>query len=203
MLESIITDFGNVIYPERWDTVEKKLNENYSFSFKDFMNVFSRYWDDYKVGETSFSDFWSAICIGLNLESNPKNIMNLSAAFKSIWTNSDDSVIQYLEQLKNKGIKIIGFTNSCLENESKIIEDRRKFEFFDRIYMSHKEKIKKPDASSYMKIIKENNLLPERCLLVDDKERNTGGAKGIGIKVLTYTSLKELKNYVENMLQDR
>lgn len=201
MLEALITDFGNVIYKERWDLVERRLKENYTLSISEFQSVFNIFWDDYKIGQLSLVDFWGSVCESLNLESNTKNIMNLSDSFRGIWSDADDKLLDYLRELKQRGIKIFGLTNSCFENEAKIIEDRRKLEFFDRIYMSHQYGIKKPDLSAYKRIINDYNLTPQKCLLVDDKERNTLPANEIGMIVIEYKNLEQLKSKVETLLE--
>ena len=57
-------------------------------------------------------------------------------------------------------------------------------DLFERAYFSHSAGIRKPDAGAYELIIKENSLIPEESLFIDDALINIEGAIKTGLKGL-------------------
>lgn len=52
---------------------------------------------------------------------------------------------------------------------------------FHKFYLSHEIQLRKPDASIYNFVLKENNLNPEDCLFIDDTIENIEAAAKLGI----------------------
>jgi len=50
-------------------------------------------------------------------------------------------------------------------------------ELFEKAYYSHSMKMRKPDVAAFEFILKENNLIPEETLFVDDSLINVEAAK--------------------------
>jgi putative hydrolase of the HAD superfamily len=63
---------------------------------------------------------------------------------------------------------------------------------FEKTYLSHQIGMRKPDAEVYEHIIKENELLPEETLFVDDTLQHVEGARGVGLKAV-WLDLSKLK----------
>ncbi|MEZ5046279.1 MAG: HAD family phosphatase [Chitinophagaceae bacterium] len=56
--------------------------------------------------------------------------------------------------------------------------------FFDRLYLSHRVHLRKPDVAIFELILKENNLIPEETLFLDDSEQHIDSAKSLGIQTI-------------------
>lgn len=54
--------------------------------------------------------------------------------------------------------------------------------YFDALYLSYQEKMMKPDVSFFMRVLINENILPEETLFVDDGARNVATASQLGIK---------------------
>jgi glucose-1-phosphatase len=57
-------------------------------------------------------------------------------------------------------------------------------DYFHRAYYSHLMKKRKPDAEIFEQVLKENGLVANESLFLDDNEANIEGAKALGIKTL-------------------
>jgi putative hydrolase of the HAD superfamily len=53
---------------------------------------------------------------------------------------------------------------------------------FEKIYYSHELKLSKPDKNIYLKVLADNELLPEETVFIDDNADNITGAQAVGIK---------------------
>jgi putative hydrolase of the HAD superfamily len=54
---------------------------------------------------------------------------------------------------------------------------------FDAFYLSQEINLRKPDASCYNYILKEQDILAEETLFIDDTKENTDAAKALRFKV--------------------
>lgn len=53
---------------------------------------------------------------------------------------------------------------------------------FERVYYSHEMKMRKPDPAIYLRVMKENSLIPDQTLFLDDNKKNVEGAAATGIR---------------------
>ena len=62
---------------------------------------------------------------------------------------------------------------------------------FEQFYLSHEINFRKPDSEIYEFVLKENNLLADETLFVDDLKENTDSASKLGIHVWNLIPEKE------------
>ncbi len=70
---------------------------------------------------------------------------------------------------------------------------------FDVIINSARVGLRKPDPEIYKLTTDRMRLLPEQCLFVDDKERNTAVAKALGMKAIVFRSAAQLARQLGNL----
>lgn len=75
--------------------------------------------------------------------------------------------------------------------------NKKYFKYFDEIVISGHIGLIKPDKKAFQYLINKFNLNPRDCILIDDQEINTKGAKKCGIKTLLLNNM----NYKELRLQ--
>lgn len=56
--------------------------------------------------------------------------------------------------------------------------------FFDRVYFSHREGLRKPDTEIFKRILDENALAPAHTLFIDDSLQHIEAAKSLGIQTI-------------------
>jgi putative hydrolase of the HAD superfamily len=62
---------------------------------------------------------------------------------------------------------------------------------FEQFYLSHEINFRKPDSEIYEFILKENNLISDETLFVDDLKENTDAANKLGIHVWNLIPAKD------------
>jgi putative hydrolase of the HAD superfamily len=62
---------------------------------------------------------------------------------------------------------------------------------FEQFYLSHEINFRKPDSEIYEFVLKENNLIADETLFVDDLKENTDSASKLGIHVWNLIPEKE------------
>ncbi len=84
----------------------------------------------------------------------------------------------------NNAIHLTRFNEILLESAGHAnLEDA-----FDRVYMSHLMKMRKPETEIYQRVLEENNLVPEEVLFLDDKPENLRGAEKLKIQTFLVPS---------------
>ncbi|WP_274476484.1 HAD family hydrolase [Mangrovimonas aestuarii] len=74
---------------------------------------------------------------------------------------------------------------------------------FNKFYLSHEIKLRKPNSDIYEFVLNENNLTPEKCLFIDDTPENIVSARKLKIntwninpKTEDITNLFEVKSHL-------
>jgi putative hydrolase of the HAD superfamily len=56
--------------------------------------------------------------------------------------------------------------------------------FFDKVYMSHRVGLRKPDPAIFELLLRENNLKPGKTLFIDDSPQHIAAAQQLGIQTI-------------------
>lgn len=62
---------------------------------------------------------------------------------------------------------------------------------FDQFYLSHEINLRKPNRDIYEFVLKENNLIADECIFIDDTKANTEAASKLGIHVWNINEKEE------------
>ena len=76
-------------------------------------------------------------------------------------------MISMLSQLKEKGL-MIGVISNCFSEEADAIRRSILFPYFDAVYLSYEQGVRKPDAEIYQRCMDGFSLKPEECLYIGD-----------------------------------
>ena len=101
-----------------------------------------------------------------------------------------------IDQLKSNSRVVCG-TNT-IDSHYCYLLNQGSYEIFDEVYTSTLMGISKPDPDFYRYILKEEGVMPEEAVFVDDTEENVIAAQSIGIKSILFKSPNSLKSQIEN-----
>ena len=96
-----------------------------------------------------------------------------------------------IDQLKSNSRVVCG-TNT-IDSHYYYLLNQGSYEIFDEVYASTIMGISKPDPDFYRYILKEEGVMPEEAVFVDDTEENVIAAQNIGIKSILFKSFDVLK----------
>lgn len=65
---------------------------------------------------------------------------------------------------------------------TKLIGENQFFEVFEKSYLSHEVKMRKPNSEIFEYVISQNHLTPEKTLFIDDSEQHILGAQTTGLQ---------------------
>ncbi len=115
-------------------------------------------------------------------------------AIDEAWNSFLDGIPAYkldflLELRKRYKVCLLSNTNAihwdyaCAHDFAR--DGHRVEDYFDRIYLSYKMKMAKPDAEIFRAVLADAGLAPEETLFIDDSDANCRTARSLGID--TYT----------------
>jgi putative hydrolase of the HAD superfamily len=184
--DAIIFDFGAVIididYHKTRDAFEKQGIKNFDelFSKAKQNNLFDNL-EKGLISEIKFRDELRAIS-GINLNDN-----TIDACWNSMLLQMPSNRVEMLKKLQlHKPLYLLSNTNSIHEKAfSAAIEGEYGWNsfksIFQKVYLSHEIKLRKPDLEIFEKVLSENNLNPSTTLFIDDSPQHIEGARKAGI----------------------
>lgn len=112
-----------------------------------------------------------------------------------------ESTIRILKDLKEKGYKLYLLSNFHSLAFETVYAKYDFFKNFDGGIISYKEKLVKPEAEIYTKLLDTYKLTAEECLFIDDTLVNIEAASKLGIKTLHYKDCDSLEKNLDICLK--
>jgi len=190
MIKNIIFDFGDIFINLDKEAIEK---EFFKIGIKEFSNevmfVFSQYEmglistesftgffsNKYDVSSEKITNAWNAILLDfpMNRLRFIKELANNSNYRLFLLSNTNELHISWIK--KNWGTSLFNEFKNC----------------FEKFYLSHEIKMRKPNRNIYEYVLNENDLNVLQTLFIDDTKENTEAAKYLGFNIWNLVPGKE------------
>lgn len=193
MIKVIIFDYGGVIAGTKseksglsglCDEFSKLLN----LPGKKILDVYHRYWDDWKLGNLTMQEVYEKFLKDLNIKYDTKKLIEITLNSAKL----DKKVYALVLNLK-KHYRLACLTNHTREWFGSEVKRFKLNNLFEKIFTSYELKLVKPDPEIYKIVIRDLNVRPEECLFIDDLARNTRPAAELGIYTIVFHSYSQLK----------
>jgi len=182
MINTIIFDFGDVfINLDKEGALQNALER---FEIEELSEDLIAINTLYEQGLLSTDEF-----IAFYTENFPKLSKNdIIDAWNYIISDFPPRRFTFIETLaKEKKYNLILLSNTnelhidCIKKQISFYDDFKSC--FNKFYLSHEIKLRKPNADIFKFVLKENNLKPENCLFIDDTMENTETAAKLGFNI--------------------
>lgn len=192
MLENvrhIIFDLGGVLLNIDYNLTEEAFVK---LGITDFPDMYSQLkqttlFDDFEIGKITAEAFISGLQQHASISLTEKDIIG---AWNAMLLDFPLRRLQILQQLRTYyDLFLLSNTNKIHETAFNDILRRENGiqhigAFFDRVYLSHRIGMRKPDVEVFEMILSENGLKPEHTLFIDDSPQHIEGAKKLGIQTI-------------------
>jgi|SRR3989344_4491776 len=119
----------------------------------------------------------------------------------SLESKTDQKLIEYIQELRQKGITCFLATNNEKHRFQYMMDKMGLQKVFDKTYASAHLGHKKPNKEFFEKIYRElDNIRKDEILFVDDSSENIEGAKDFGIHTIFYKSFSGFKEKIHKYL---
>lgn len=166
-----------------------------ALGFKDIDKLISKthqsgIFENFERGEISGTEFCRRLCEFGNVSVGDSEIRS---AWISMLSGIRPEKLELLRRLRSAGrqrILLLSNVNEfawdfCLKNYF----ERGGYtldSFFDKVFLSYKMKLLKPDLRIYKNLLNEIGAQPRDCLFIDDSPSNCAAAESLGIRALRY-----------------
>lgn len=185
-IKNIIFDLGGVIINL---DIPKTISEFNKLSKTNFEAIYtqiqqSQLFDLFDKGQITEQEFINSIKTKLNPNLSNAQILY---AWNAMLLDFPKHRFDFLLSLKNKyRIFLLSNTNEThITVFEKILHNQHGYKnlepFFEKTYYSCRIGMRKPDKEIFEYVLKENNLIPNECIFIDDSPQHIIGAKSAGI----------------------
>ena len=184
MIKNIIFDFGDIfINLDKPATVRELTNKFGAFEISTEMDTVNKEFEKGILSADQFINFYATIFHKASKE-------ELINAWNAIILNFPEYRLKFIERLaleKKYKLFLLSNTNDIhIRYVETTMWPQRYKRFkgcFEKFYLSHEINFRKPDSDIYEFVLKENKLIPEETLFIDDMKENTVAAKKLGMQV--------------------
>ncbi|MDO4948677.1 MAG: HAD family phosphatase [Bacteroidales bacterium] len=114
-------------------------------------------------------------------------------------TGETEGMRELLSRLKQQGYHLYGLSNWCSKVTEVIQEYHELFSLLEGYVISSEERVIKPDAEIYKRLLRKFNLTSEECLFVDDKPQNIEAARKLGMHGIVFTNAQQLEAAIRRL----
>lgn len=184
MYETLITHYNSPLY------FSPQMAEDAGIPLEKFQSIWKPTDTDRTIGKLSLEDALAKIlnenhCYSEQLLNQivSKRISIKEDCFKHL----HPEIIPLLSKLREQGIKI-GLISNCFSEEAVVIRNSILAPYFDAIYLSYEQGVKKPDEEIFIRCINELGVKAEECLFIGDGgSQELEASSALGMRALQAT----------------
>lgn len=196
MIKTIIFDNHGVITSSTRDGATEGFARFLGVSHDEFERVWDTLEGDVDEGKITNEEFLKSLMAKTGSHKDLKG-------FRKLYFSSYYPMTDVQEFAKNLGKK---FEIVLLTNFSDAFDEaNKKWElekiFGDKIFVSGKLKMRKPNEDIYLYVLKKIGKRPEETVFIDDNPEFIETAKRLGMHTILFKSLKQVEKDLENILQ--
>ncbi len=204
-IKNIIFDYGKVIINLDFDLTREAFEKEGVKNFNTLFTEFSQhpFFHLFDCGLISEEEFRMHLRTATGLELSDAVI---DKCWNAMLMDIPLRRMKYLDELKkshntfllsNTNSIHLNFISSYLQQEFKMNDIGEKF---NKAYYSCRVGMRKPDEKIYQLLLKENNLIAEETLFLDDSAVNVETAEQLGIHVILMMPGDEIENKIKDFI---
>ena len=181
MIKNIIFDFGDIFVNLDKEAIFREMTH---FGFKELTPEIDTLAKHYEVGQISSDEFINK----LNLIFPKATPEKIRKAWNSIILDFPLQRLEFIEALTKEGnfrLFLLSNTNELHINFVKDTMGKENYnrfkDCFEQFYLSHEINLRKPNQEIYAYVLRENRLIADETLFIDDTQENTDSANELGI----------------------
>lgn len=199
-IDAIIFDLGGVILNLNY---QRTIDAFQALSGKNFANIYTQhqqypFFDALETGKMSPATFRTELKNVLGIVVSDKV---LDEAWNAMLLDIPAERLELLQALKQrKRIFLLSNTNAIHKEafDKKLLQQHgypALDVFFEKAYYSHLVGDRKPHASIFEHVLKENRLHPQTTVFIDDTLQHIEGAKKVGLQTIHLQAPKTIVDY--------
>ena len=191
-------DLGGVCLTNAWDHIARKAAaEHFGYDFQASEEQHKIIVEKFEIGEATINDYLNETIFFRQRNFSEKQFVE----FMESQSKAHPRSFEILEKLRSRNkYEISALNNESLELNLYRIEKFNLRNYFANFYSSCFLGVAKPNLEIYRKVLQITQTLADRCLLIDDREKNVEAAAECGFQILHLPNVDELE---EKLIEKR
>ncbi|VVB74140.1 Phosphoglycolate phosphatase [uncultured archaeon] len=199
-IRHVIFDFGGVFVTEGLSKARRVYGKEIGVDIPEVWKTdLKPHWKAWEKGEITEAEFWSrsAKLIGHGFDPKRMNELTWSLMLKN------EQLVDFILKLRKKGYVTSMLTNNTKEWVEGYDAIDPFNQYFSQIVSSHEVKLVKPQPEIYRVTLQRLSAKPQECIFIDDKEKNTEAACGVGMSGVVFRSNEQVIGEVLSLLDGK
>jgi len=197
MIKALIFDIGDVLHHVNLQGFADWFAEKHNVDKEEFLKIEVKNRVAMDAGEIDEYQHVKNIEDHFLIKINPKEYYD---TFFLKYTRSNKELLEYIKKHKQK-YKMFVLSNNNPPFHEHMKKEADYHNIFDKIFLSYKKKMKKPDPEFYLKLLKGTGIKPEECVFTDDREDNVKESEKLGMKGVRYISFEDFLDKIHQILK--
>jgi len=188
-IKHIIFDLGGVLINLNYPATEQAFA---NLGLKNFNDIYTQLkqdtlFDDFETGKIDREHFIAAMKAAAGVPLTDEQVIT---AWNAMLLDFPLRRLQILQQLRlHYDLFLLSNTNEVHEEAfNDILYKAHGMPnigvFFDKVYLSHRVGMRKPNADIFQRVLEDNGLKAEQTLFIDDTPQHIAGAQALGIQTI-------------------
>lgn len=184
-------DLGGVCLTNAWDHISREAAaEHFQYDFQASEERHKIIVEKFEIGEASIKDYLNEAIFFRERDFSEKQFIE----FMESQSKAHPRSLEILEKLRSQNkYEISVLNNESLELNLFRIEKFGLRNYFTNFYSSCFLGVAKPKLEIYRKVLQITQTPADRCLLIDDREKNVEAAAECGFQILHIPNVDELE----------
>ncbi len=190
-ISHLFFDLGGVCLTNAWDHISREAAaEHFQYDFQASEERHKIIVEKFEIGEASIKDYLNEAIFFRERDFSEKQFIE----FMESQSKAHPRSFEILEKLRSQNkYEISVLNNESLELNLYRIEKFGLRNYFTNFYSSCFLGVAKPNLEIYRKVLQITQTPADRCLLIDDREKNVEAAAECGFQILHIPNVDELE----------
>lgn len=190
-ISHLFFDLGGVCLTNAWDHISREAAaELFRYDFQESEERHKIIVGKFEIGEASIKDYLNEAIFFRERDFSEEQFIE----FMESQSKAHPRSLEILEKLRSQNkYEISVLNNESLELNLYRIEKFNLRNYFTNFYSSCFLGVAKPNSEIYRKVLQITQTPADRCLLIDDREKNVEAAAECGFQILHIPNVDELE----------
>lgn len=190
MIKALLVDGDGIVLKPRDKYFSDRLREDgYDFPKDKEKEFFKEVYPDIRLGKKDLKEEVSKYIKDWNWDKSADELLDYWFSYEN---QLDQEVVDKLQELRQKGIKVYLASDHSKYRANDLWENVGLKEYFDGHFFSCHLGVTKEDKEFYQKVMEELDLGPDEIMFLDDEDENVETARKVGLKAQLYISTDQL-----------
>jgi len=199
-IKAIVFDIGGVLALDAPKNFLGELQIKRDIPIQESLTAWRKYWPQFKLGNISEDEFWKGFVDELLIKERPEDLINEFKDMMRLFLVPIDEVFAYAKELKAK-FRVGVISNNSREWIAYLQEHYEIDKDFEPKIYSYELHAVKPEKKVYEVMMTKLGVKPEEVVFVDNHERNLEPAKDMGMHVILFKDINQLKSELQKVIE--